>query len=74
MNLGFDQGFEPKDLIWPTSEYGDFTEKVAHISAEVPTTTFLKCQTFPMEITKAPVTELVCSTPESFDSNGILTN
>jgi hypothetical protein len=55
----FDQGFEPTDFAWPTAEYGDLTEGLARISMEV-TRTFLSFEAFPMETTRAPVTDIVC--------------
>jgi hypothetical protein len=60
----FDQGFEPKDFVWPTSEYGDFKEQVSRISTEV-SSTFLPFNESPKEIANAPVTEFVCLTPLS---------
>jgi hypothetical protein len=55
----FDQGFEPQDARWPEAEYGNFPDALASISAS-DQKVFLPFEKFPMEITKAPITEIVC--------------
>jgi len=59
--LHFDQGFEPKDFVWPTSEYGDFAQEVSRISTKV-SSTFLRGEAFTKGITTAPVTEVASLT------------
>jgi len=58
----FDQGFEPKDVVWPKAEYGGFKEGLAYISRESTTSALCEFKTFPKEITKAPVTEIAIAT------------
>ena len=65
----FDQGFEPQDARWPKAEYGNFPDALASISASEQKV-FLPFEKFPAEITKAPVTDIVCfvSSSAQFDS------
>jgi len=59
--LHFDQGFEPTESVWPTSEYGDFTEGLRSISTEV-TKTLLPFESFSVETVKAPLTDITIFT------------
>ncbi|KIM81567.1 hypothetical protein PILCRDRAFT_89050 [Piloderma croceum F 1598] len=59
--LHFDQGFEPTESVWPTNEYGNFTEGLMGISTEV-TKTLLTFESFSAETIKAPLTEITILT------------
>jgi hypothetical protein len=57
--IDFNQGVEPKDTVWPTAEYGDFSEALARITLDEQKV-YLPFEDFPREIVVAPVTSIVC--------------
>ncbi|KAH9829083.1 uncharacterized protein C8Q71DRAFT_447812 [Rhodofomes roseus] len=60
--LPFDQGFEPKDLVWPEQEYGNFFKEVQNIATAEPISYFVPFDGFPEELAAAPVTEFAVCT------------
>ncbi|KAH9949052.1 hypothetical protein B0H21DRAFT_841415 [Amylocystis lapponica] len=56
--LHFEDGFRPKDLVWPVEEYGGFLANVAAISAAESVSAFMPLPEFPREVPEAPVTEV----------------
>jgi hypothetical protein len=57
--IDFNQGVEPKDIVWPAAEYGDFSEALARITLEEQKV-YLPFEDLPGEIVTAPVTSIVC--------------
>ncbi|KZT64296.1 hypothetical protein DAEQUDRAFT_815076 [Daedalea quercina L-15889] len=60
--LSFDQGFEPKDLVWPEKEYGDFFREVLNIATAEPVSYFIPFDAYPEKAVTAPVTEIAVIT------------
>ena len=58
----FDQGFEPKELVWPDAEYGNFSEAILGIATAPPMSYFIPFDTYWKDVTDAPVTEIVSPT------------
>ncbi|KAI0929897.1 hypothetical protein AcV5_006739 [Taiwanofungus camphoratus] len=59
--LHFENGFLPKDFVWP-EDHGSFPEKLGAISTTEPVSYFMPFDVFPKETTAAPVTELAVLT------------